>query len=358
MHDFLVIGGGIAGVSVAAHLAQHGSVILAEREDQLGYHATGRSAAMFLADYGNEIVVALNKASAEAHTAAGVLTRRDMLMLARGEDEAQLALEERQLGLERIDIRDATPMFPILNPNVVAHASHRADAFDLDTDALLQHYRRIAREGGAEIMTKAEITSLSHDGSAWQAMCTGASAIRAKHVINAAGAWADEIAKLAGLPPLGLTPYRRSMAQLPSPGGLDTSGWAFVDEVHERWYAKPQGGKLIVSPQEEDLVAPHDAYADDMVLAEGLARYEALVTEPVTRVEHSWAGLRTFAPDRALVLGRAPQQPSFIWCAGQGGYGFQTAPAAAVLIEAIATESALNVDPAIAAALSPARFSV
>jgi len=248
-------------------------------------------------------------------------------------------------------------MFPILNDAVVAHVAHRADAFDLDTDALLQHYRRAASEAGAAVETGAEITFITRRGPDWQVLCADGRAFIAKQIVNAAGAWVDEIAAMAGVGPIGFTPYRRSMAQLPSPGGLDTSGWAFVDEVYERWYAKPQSGKLIVSPQEEDLVTPHDAFADGMVLAEGLARFEALVETPVTRVEHSWAGLRTFAPDRALVLGRDPAEPSFVWCAGQGGYGFQTAPAAAALIGDIVAGTPPALDAHVTDALSPARFA-
>lgn len=357
IHDFAVIGGGIAGLSAAAQVAHLGTTLLIEREAQTGYHASGRSAAMFLMDYGNDVVCALNRASAAGHEAAGVLKRRDMLMLARAQDEAQLALEEVELGLERIGVREAKPMFPILNEAVVAHVAHRSDGYDLDTDLLMQHYIRRAREAGAEIVQNADVTAIAQSGGVWQITDARGQTYEARQIINAAGAWADEIAKLAGIAPLGMTPYRRSMAQLPSPTGEDTSGWAFVDEVHERWYAKPQSGKLIVSPQEEDLVVPHDAFADDMVLAEGLARYEELVTTPVSRVEHSWAGLRTFAPDRALVIGRDARKPGFIWCAGQGGYGFQTAPAAAQLIGDIAAERTPDLDAQVVCALSPERFA-
>lgn len=356
-YDFAIIGGGIAGLSAAAHLAPLGRTLVIEREDQLGYHASGRSAAMFLLDYGNDIVCALNHASDASHHAAGVLSQRDMLMLARAEDEAQLSLEERELGLSRISVADAKPLFPILNDAVVAHAAHRADAYDLDTDKLLQHYTRAARSADAQIVQRAEVSQITQAQTGWHLICADGRDFSALNIVNAAGGWADEIAQLAGLAPVGLTPFRRSMAQLPSPDGLNTDTWAFVDEVYERWYAKPQSGKLIVSPQEEDLVTPHDAFADDMVLAEGLARYEDLVSAPVTRVEHSWAGLRTFAHDRALVVGRDVAVPSFIWCAGQGGYGFQTAPAAAQLIGEIAAETRPALDPDIVAALSPERFA-
>jgi glycine/D-amino acid oxidase-like deaminating enzyme len=175
-------------------------------------------------------------------------------------------------------------------------------------------------------------------------------------LVDAAGAWADRIAAMAGIAPLGLTPLRRSMARIPAPGGRDVSAWPMIFGAGESWYAKPDAGKLIVSPAEEDPAEPHDAWADDMVLAEGLARYEARVTEPVTRVETSWAGLRTFAPDRCLVLGPDPLDPAFVWCAGQGGYGFQTSPAASALVAALVAGTAPDLPPEVVAALAPDRF--
>jgi glycine/D-amino acid oxidase-like deaminating enzyme len=161
---------------------------------------------------------------------------------------------------------------------------------------------------------------------------------------------------MAGVAPKGLTPLRRSMARIPAPGGHDVSGWPMIFGPGETWYAKPDAGALIVSPAEEHAAEPHDAWADDMVLAEGLARYEEMVAEPVTRLLANWAGLRTFAPDRVLVIGPDPAEPDFLWSAGQGGYGFQTAPAAAALLAALAEGHAPELDPATVAALSPGRF--
>ncbi len=171
-------------------------------------------------------------------------------------------------------------------------------------------------------------------------------------VVNAAGAWADAIAAMAGADPLDLVPYRRSMAQLAAPGGRDVTAWPFVEEVAESWYAKPDAGRWLVSPADRDAVAPFDAWPDDMVLAEGLARYQEAVTEEVTRPLSSWAGLRTFAPDGVPVVGPAPDAPGFWWFAGQGGYGFQIAPALAAVLEA---RMAGEPHPA-AAALDPARL--
>ncbi|MFM7445936.1 MAG: NAD(P)/FAD-dependent oxidoreductase, partial [Tabrizicola sp.] len=178
----------------------------------------------------------------------------------------------------------------------------------------------------------------------------------ARIVVNAAGAWVDQVAVMAGVRPLGFTPYRRSMARIPAPGGHDVSKWPMMFGPGEDWYAKPDAGALIVSPAEEDLMEPHDAWADDMVLAEGLARYEEMVTEPVTRLISNWAGLRTFAPDRVLVIGPDVREPSFFWLAGQGGYGFQTSAAASRLAANLIGGRTPELEAALVAQLSPARF--
>jgi len=179
----------------------------------------------------------------------------------------------------------------------------------------------------------------------------------ARHIVNAAGAWADSVARMAGVTPLGIQPYRRSMARIALPDGLDPARWPFVDGVGDDWYAKPDAGALIVSPGDEDPADPHDAWADDMVLAEGLARYQEFSTAPVERMLANWAGLRSFAPDRALVIGRDAAQPDFLWLAGQGGYGFQTAAAASDLLAQIAGHSPTTLDAATVADLSPTRFA-
>jgi glycine/D-amino acid oxidase-like deaminating enzyme len=179
----------------------------------------------------------------------------------------------------------------------------------------------------------------------------------ARVLVNAAGAWADGVAAMAGIAPLGITPYRRSVARIPAPGGHDVTGWPLLLGAGESWYAKPDAGQLIVSPAEEDPVGgPHDAWPEDIVLAGGIARYQAFVTPEVTRLTASWAGLRSFAPDRALVLGPDPLDTAFVWVAGQGGYGFQTAPAAARLVADLVAGCAPALDPATVRALGPARF--
>ncbi len=355
MKDFLVIGGGIAGISAAAHLAQLGSVLVLEAESALGYHASGRSAAMFLESYGNATVRALNSASAAVHRDSGVLSRRGFLMVAAADQEGRFETEHVAFGADRISVADATGLWPILDAGHCTRAAFFADAHDIDTDRLLQHFARQARNSGAEILTDQSVTAIRRTDTGW-IVETPTGEHRARRLVNAAGAWADQIALLAGIPALGIQPYRRSMARLPAPGGLDTRDWPFVDEVTEAWYAKPDAGGWIVSPADEDPVEPQDAWADDMVIAEGLARYQPFATQDVTRVETTWAGLRSFAPDRALVLGPDPLDTGFLWCAGQGGYGFQTAPAAARLLADLAAGRMPEIDTALVGALVPDRL--
>jgi D-arginine dehydrogenase len=349
----IVIGGGIAGVSAAATLSEHGDVTLLEAEDALGYHASGRSAAMFEENYGNAAVRALNRASKPAHESAGVLSPRGILMVALAEEAMAFERDCVDMGMTEISMTEARARVPILSPKVVRAAIHE-EAMDVDTDRLLQSFARKARANGARLVTGTRVSSISRD-TQWVVQ-SGSEGFRADVLVNAGGAWADGIAAMAGVRKVGLQPFRRSIARLPAPGGHDVRDWPMLFGPGENWYAKPDAGGWIVSPAEEDPVEPMDAWADDMVLAEGLARYERHVTEPVTRVETNWAGLRTFAPDRSLVVGAEPGAPGFFWLAGQGGYGFQTAPAAADLLAALVTGGDPEVPGEVVTALSPARF--
>ncbi|MEP4036339.1 FAD-binding oxidoreductase [Pseudophaeobacter sp.] len=355
--DFLIIGGGIAGASAAARLSELGHVVLLEMEEALGYHASGRSAAMFEENYGPPAVVALNKASADYHHSAngGYLTPRGLMLVSGPDQEQQFREDIKELDLEEINFAEAQARIPILNPKTVTHAGLHLAAQDLDTDRMVQDFAKAARSNGGKVITRAQVTEISRSPTGWQVEAGGEN-YEAKQLVNAAGAWVDEIAAMAGVAPIGIAPRRRSMARLPAPGGHDVTKWPMLMGVGESWYAKPDAGKLLVSPADADLVAPHDAYADDMVLAEGLARYEEMVTTPVTRVESNWAGLRSFSPDGSLVLGPDPDQPDFIWCAAQGGYGFQTAPAASRLLADILGGLNSELDAASRAALSPARL--
>lgn len=348
----VIIGGGIAGLSAAAALAPDADVVVLEREAAFGYHASGRSAAMFEELYGNSVVQVLNRASRPEHDRADVLSPRGLMGLALDGDDAAFDADLAGLNLTEIAVSEARARVPILSENVRRAAVHE-EAFDLDTDRLMQHFARIARAQKAELRTGAEVTKISR-GDGWR-LRVGDEDVQADVVVNAAGAWADQVAVMTGIAPLGLQPFRRSMARLPVPGGHDVRDWPMLMGPGETWYAKPDAGGWIVSPAEEDPVAPMDAWADDMVLAEGLARYQPYVTEEVTRVETNWAGLRTFAPDRSLVIGKA-EQDGFFWLAGQGGYGFQTAPAAAKLLAELVMGRAPTIGAEVATAVSPARF--
>jgi D-arginine dehydrogenase len=361
--DFLIVGGGIAGVGAAAHLAGSASVTVLETEDALGRHSTGRSAAIFIKNYGNNTLRALNAAaepvlaSGGEFAETGFLSPRGELVIATQEEVGQLdAYLADADGMEIVSPSEAVRMVPILREELIAKAAREPNARDIDVDRLLQSYARHAKHKGAKLVQNAPATSIRREGDVWRVEA-GGEVYCAPVLINAAGAWADGVAGLAGAARVGLTPMRRSAAILPAPDGHDVSQWPAVVSASESWYAKPEAGKLMVSPADEDPVDPHDAWADDMVMAEGLHRFECATTVSVTRVERTWAGLRSFVKDRSPVVGFAPETPGFFWLAGQGGYGIQTAPALSRLV----ADLCLNRTPALGAevvsALDPARLS-
>jgi len=356
--DFLIIGGGIAGISVAARLSHHGKVAVLERETALAYHTSGRSAALFEASYGLPSAQVLSKASENYHKTAngGVLSPRGLMVVGHASDEKVFAHELVDKGLTQISIDEARAKVPVLNPDVVRFAGYHAHAWDIDTDLLLNNFAREARQNGATIHTSHPVTAIKKTGGKWQ-VTTSNGTFAAPVLVNAAGAWVDQVARMAGVAPLGFTPCRRSVARIPAPGGHDVRDWPMMLGAGETWYAKPDAGKLIVSPADEDPSEPMDAWPDDMVLAEGLARYESMVTTPVERLENSWAGLRTFAPDRKMVAGFAPDGGGFFWHAGQGGNGFQTSPAASQLAADLISGRVPDMENALISEISPKRFA-
>ncbi len=348
-----IIGGGMSGLAAAATLAPSARVLVLERETVLGYHASGRSAAMFIEDYGNDAVRALNKASCPVHESLDALSPRGLMAVAFQKDADAFEADMAALGLAEIPLRKAHSRVPILSPDI-ARAAYSENALDIDTNRLLRAMASEARRHGATIRAGAGVTNIERD-DAWH-LRIGDEKVVADVVVNAAGAWADEIADMAGAARIGLQHFRRSVARLPAPGGHDVRGWPLLMGPGESWYAKPDAGGWIVSAAEEHPSEPMDAWADDMVLAEGLARYEPYVTEPVVRMETNWAGLRTFAPDRALVIGEASGHPGFFWMAGQGGYGFQTAPAAAALLADLVLDGTPSLPADVVGSLRPSRF--
>jgi D-arginine dehydrogenase len=360
--DIVVIGGGIAGTSAAAVLARDARVVQIEAEPQLGYHSTGRSAAIFIRNYGNAVLRALNALSAPVLQAPEGISDRSLLS-SRGEmliaSEAEIAeLEDYAkdgTGLEWLTPAQAVDLVPILRPERIAAAIIEPDAQDIDVDRMLQGYARLLRDRSGQTVTNAAVTGLTRANGCWQ-VSTATDTWTAPIVVNAAGAWADTVARMAGLAPIGLTPMRRSAVLLNAPDGYRIDDWPLFANASESWYAKPDAGRLLVSPADEDPVEPHDAWPDDMVLAEGLHRFEQFVTIPITRPTHSWAGLRSFTSDRTPAVGFDSSAEGFFWLAGQGGYGVQTAPALASICAALCLDQHMPVPADIIAALTPGRF--
>lgn len=362
--DIAIIGAGIAGAGVAAELAGDFDVVLLEQESRPGYHSTGRSAALFFQNYGNDVIRALSRASRPLFTNADpvlfpnpLLSERGALMIADKDSlpalQSALAASE---GLRELSLDEACAIVPLLRRERLVAAAYEGDAQDIDVAALHQGFLRKAKAGGARLLTDSALAGARPRAGGWSIETTTAT-VHACIIVNAAGAWADRVAEACGLSPIGIQPMRRSIAVLPQPAGIDLSRWPLIDDAAERWYAKPDAGKLYVSPADEDAVEPHDAFVDDMVLAEGLDRFQQAIDFPLTRVETSWAGLRSFAPDRTPVAGFDPIAGNFFWLAGQGGYGIQTAPAlsrvAGQLIRRTAVADELQ---PIVPKLSPGRF--
>ncbi len=370
--DFIVIGAGIAGSSVAAALSAHSRVALIEAEAQPGYHATGRSAALFAPSYGNALFTALTRASGPflsappPHFASRpVLTPRGALYLARPDQLALLRAEVDAMrgGGARIDWLSpdqARALVPALRPGYLAAAAHEPDVRDIDVEVLLRGYLRQALQNGTRLITAAPVAGGTLRAGRWQ-LALPEEQISGRIVINAAGAWADEMAARLGARPLGLRPLRRSAAIIDAPPGANVSGWPAVFAVDEAFYCKPDAGRLLISPADEEPATAGDAWAEDLAIAVAVERIESALTLEVGRVQRSWAGLRTFAPDRGPVIGFDAQVPGFFWYAGQGGYGIQSSPAGAALAAALAcyepVPGHIAAQGVTAEAVSPRRFA-
>ena len=335
--DCVVIGGGIAGASVAASLAPEMEVIILEAEAQAGYHSTGRSAALYSALYGNACVRALTRASRPFFDAppAGfspypLLRPRDCLFLVSpGQEplaEAFAASPGVQGHTQALDAAATLARVPILDPRQVSGSLLDAGSADIDVDGLHQGFLRSARAAGAQLLLDAPLRALEREGANWR-VHTDAACLRTPLVINAAGAWADAVAALAGIAPVPLQPLRRTAALVDVPGGLDASAWPAVITIDESHYFKPDAGLLLISPADETPSPPCDAQPEELDVAIAVDRFETLTGQRVSHVRHRWAGLRVFSPDRTPVVGHDPVASGFFWCAGQGGYGIQTAPA-------------------------------
>lgn len=366
--DVIVIGGGIAGASVAAELAASARVVLLEREDRPGYHTTGRSAAIYSRTYGPPVIRALSRASAaflEDPARHGLthplLGQRGVLLIGRPDQaEALAAMEAGQGGaLRPVSVAEARTRLPLLRPEYLGGALFDPTASDIDVDALHGLFLRRFREGGGDLRTRAEVTALSREGNRWR-VSTPKGDIRADIVVNASGAWADRVARLAGVAPVGLVPKRRTALIVAAPDGVEPGNWPMAVDIDEAFYLKPEAGKLLISPADETPSEPCDAQPEELDIAICVDRIERAFALSVRRIEHRWAGLRSFVADKSPVAGFAPEAPGFFWLAGQGGYGIQTSPALGRAAAALALGRPLPDDivaaGVTAAALAPGRL--
>ncbi|OPX09627.1 FAD-binding oxidoreductase [Mycobacterium sp. AT1] len=340
--DVVVVGGGIAGVSIAYELSTAVRVTLLEMEPTLAYHTTGRSAATFLETYGGEQIRALTTGSRAFFSdppevfESTLMTPRPSLQFA---TTGRAAVIERMHAAVLRQVADAElldgdrchELFPLLRPEVVERGMYEPRAMALDVAALHQGYVRGARRNGAEIVRTAQVVSLQRLGDAWTATTADGGTHRAPVVVDAAGAWADVLAAAAGVRPVGLTPVRRTIFMVDSPLGEASRGWPNCSDVDQSFYVKTAGAQFLCSPADETPCPPSDAKPDELEIARAIDAINATTTIGVRSIGASWAGLRTFAPDRNFVVGEDADAPGFFWLAGQGGYGIQTAPATARL---------------------------
>jgi D-arginine dehydrogenase len=362
--DIIVIGAGIVGATVAAGLGATHKVALVEAEEQAGYHTTGRSAAIWIRNYGPPDVRVLTGLSHDffMHPPADIGTERlavgrKIIYLAPPEQvEALDALIDLKLGIEEVGLAEVKALVPALIDGYAVRAGIEHDSFDMDVAALHQFYLRRARQAGGVLLLRSRAGRIERKNGVWEVETSGGEVISAPVVVNAAGAWGDEVAAIAGLKPLGLVPCRRTAAIVDAaPWGVEH--WPMVQSAGHDWYARTEARtKLMVTPCDETPMHAHDVQPDELDVAIAIDRMQQALDIQVKRVEHSWAGLRTFAPDRSLAFGWENTVPGFFWCVGQGGYGIQTAPAAGALVSAMIKGEDPGAAAGIVGAIDPMRF--
>ncbi|RJT22697.1 FAD-binding oxidoreductase [Chakrabartia godavariana] len=348
--DFIVIGGGIAGLSVAARLAEHGQVVVLEAEDAVGYHSSGRSAAFYHFGLGNPLVRGLTAwsrpffdAPPEGFTGVPLATPKPALFIATEEmrpDLDALGAEMRRFTdtVEDADIDRMRALCPLLRfgPDAIVAGLVDHGGRSLDADALLQGFARKARSHGT-VLVRHRVATLARTGRDWTATTEAGDSYTAPVIVNAAGSWADRIAGLAGVQPIGLQPKRRTIIVFDPPEGTEVRDWPFIKTPGDVFYILPQGNRLLACPNDETDSEPCDAQAEEYDQALAAWRVEQFTTMPVPRITGSWAGLRSFVKDRMPVAGFAPEAPGFFWLVGQGGFGLQTSPAMSALAAALVT---------------------
>lgn len=361
--DIAIVGAGMAGASLAAEVAPFASVILLEGEARPGYHSTGRSAAFWSESYGGPLIRPLTSASGSFLAAPPPAFSERPFLFPRGalhiaDADGRAALDDlcaqfagTDLALERIGRTELEAIVPGVHPGWDAGVVEPS-CTDIDVAGLHEAYLRAARTAGATLLTNARLTAAERSGGSWR-LESEAGPVEADILVNAAGAWADPLASLAGVLPIGIRPYRRTIVQLrtdpPAPATLP-----LVIDALGHFYFKPEaGGRIWLSPHDETPCEPCDAAAEDMDVAIAIDRFQRAVDWKVARVEHKWAGLRSFAPDRLPVYGFDPECEGFFWCAGQGGFGIQTAPAGARLAASLLLGSTPD---AMVAGIDPAPY--
>lgn len=370
--DVAVVGAGIAGASLGWRLAAERSVVILEQESQPGYHTTGRSAAMFMESYGPAMVRALTRASRafyesppEGFGGEPLLRPRGAMYVAtQGQahllDAMQAELEAGGSRIDRLDADAAHALAPCLRRELLLGALFEADAQDIDVARLHQGFLRGLAKRGGEVRTDSRVVGAQRDADGWSITLGNGEPVRARVVVDAAGAWADEVAACFGAQPIGVVPRRRTAFTFRAPEGTHIAHWPTVGAIDEGWYFKPEAGQLLGSPANADDTHPHDVVPEELDVATGIWRIEQATTLTIRRPTATWAGLRTFAPDGELVIGEDPAVPGFFWLAGQGGYGIQSAAGASALACALVLGRAPadellaeGVDPRL---VSPARF--
>ena len=336
--DVIVIGAGMAGASVAYFMAQHARVRLLEREAYAGMHSTGRSAALFSETYGSPQVRALTRAARpflanppQSFASQPILTPRGAMIIgtAAQADDVRTLYEAILPFSPNIALHDAARLqatVPVLRPAFAQIGLHEPGAADIDVNELHQGFLRGLRARGGQLQCNVDFQAIEHDAGGWQ-ISTGEQVFRAPLLLNAAGAWVDQVAAMAGVAPIGITPKRRSAFMFDPPADITTSDWPFITAFDESFYFKPDAGLLLGSCANADPVAPHDVQPEDYDIALGIHRIEEATTMSIARPRHRWAGLRSFVADGDLVGGFAPDKPDFFWVAAQGGYGIQTSAA-------------------------------
>jgi D-arginine dehydrogenase len=342
--DIIVIGAGIAGASAAAEMADGARVLLLEMEPQPGYHATARSAAFFAAAYGKKVIRDITGCCEnfflnppDGFSEAPLIRLRDCMFFGREDQAEQMnAMRADNPRLQFVDAAEVHRRCPVLKEDYLHGAMWDRMGGDLDVDALLQGFLRLFRRRGGLLKTQHEVTGLSHSGGRWR-VAAGPETFSAPVVVNAAGAWADRVAVMAGLAPLGIRPLLRSALLIDPPPGMSVDDWPMMIDADEDFYFKPDAGQIMISPADETPTEPCDAQPDDFEIAVAVDRFERASGMDIRKVNHAWAGLRTFAPDRVFVAGADPRAGGFHWLAGQGGYGVQSAPAMAKMINWLVT---------------------